>query len=65
MNSELAWFKSSHSGTEGGACVEIALAPDTVHVRDSKDKTGPQLCFTPEAWTDFVQFAREVSPLDR
>ncbi|MEU4296218.1 DUF397 domain-containing protein [Kitasatospora aureofaciens] len=65
---------ATRSSCEGGACVEIALAPDTVHVRDSKDKTGPQLCFTPEApqlcftpeaWTDFVQFAREVSPLDR
>ncbi|HJD82608.1 DUF397 domain-containing protein [Kitasatospora aureofaciens] len=65
MNSELAWFKSSHSGTEGGACVEIALAPGTVHVRDSKDRTGPQLCFTPEAWADFIRLAREVSPLDR
>ena len=25
MTSELAWFKSSYSGTEGGACVEVAL----------------------------------------
>ncbi|MFI9156284.1 DUF397 domain-containing protein [Kitasatospora aureofaciens] len=65
MNSELAWFKSSHSGTEGGACVEIALAPGTVHVRDSKDRTGPQLSFTPEAWADFVQLARDVSSMDR
>ncbi|MFB8206155.1 DUF397 domain-containing protein [Kitasatospora purpeofusca] len=24
MSSELVWFKSSHSGNEGGACVEIA-----------------------------------------
>ncbi|MEU6966478.1 DUF397 domain-containing protein [Kitasatospora aureofaciens] len=65
MSTEPAWFKSSHSGTEGGNCVEVAVNPGTVHVRDSKDKTGPQLCFTPEAWTDFVQLAREASPLDR
>lgn len=25
MTSELAWFKSSYSGSEGGACVEVAL----------------------------------------
>ncbi|MFC9848476.1 DUF397 domain-containing protein [Streptomyces sp. NPDC060223] len=24
MNTELAWFKSSYSGTEGGNCVEVA-----------------------------------------
>ncbi|MFF2541835.1 DUF397 domain-containing protein [Kitasatospora sp. NPDC058063] len=65
MSTELAWFKSSHSGTQGGACVEIALTPDAVHVRDSKDKTGPQLTFTAEAWADFVQLARDVTPLDR
>jgi hypothetical protein len=23
----LTWFKSSYSGTEGGQCVEIAVAP--------------------------------------
>ncbi|GAA2971878.1 hypothetical protein GCM10010519_03800 [Streptomyces lactacystinicus] len=65
MSAEPAWFKSSHSNTEGGACVEIALAPGTVRVRDSKDKTGPQLTFTAEAWADFVQLARDVTPLDR
>lgn len=26
MSTELAWFKSSHSNTEGGACVEVALS---------------------------------------
>ncbi|MFE5581121.1 DUF397 domain-containing protein [Kitasatospora sp. NPDC056531] len=57
MSSELAWYKSSHSGTEGGACVEIAVTPGTVHVRDSKDTTGPQLAFTPEAWAGFITFA--------
>jgi hypothetical protein len=54
----LIWFKSSHSGSEGGACVEIAVAPGTVHVRDSKDKTGPQLAFGPTAWADFIAFAQ-------
>ncbi|MFJ4935680.1 DUF397 domain-containing protein [Streptomyces pseudovenezuelae] len=54
--SELAWFKSSYSGgTNGESCVEVAVAPRTVHVRDSKnDTTGPRLAFTPAGWTAFV-----------
>ncbi|MFG2905697.1 DUF397 domain-containing protein [Kitasatospora sp. NPDC048286] len=62
MSRELVWFKSSHSGSEGGACVEVALTPGTVHVRDSKDKAGPQLAFAPEVWADFVAFAGSTSP---
>ncbi len=56
----LAWFKSSYSGGEGGECVEVAVTPDTVHVRDSKDKHGPQLTFTPQIWAAFVEFAGRI-----
>ena len=54
--SDLAWFKSSYSsGNDGNSCVEIAVTPRTVHVRDSKnDTTGPRLTFTPATWTAFV-----------
>jgi hypothetical protein len=53
--SELAWFKSSHSsGPDGNSCVEIAIAPHTIHVRDSKHTEGPRLVLTPEAWVGFV-----------
>jgi hypothetical protein len=56
-NAELAWFKSSYSsGTNGESCVEIAIAPQTIHVRDSKHTEGPRLALTPEAWSDFVAF---------
>ncbi|MEU0412351.1 DUF397 domain-containing protein [Streptomyces griseorubiginosus] len=53
---DLACFKSSYSGgNDGNSCVEIAVAPRTVHVRDSKnDTTGPRLAFTPASWTAFV-----------
>ncbi|MFF4956908.1 DUF397 domain-containing protein [Streptomyces sp. NPDC001222] len=55
---DLAWFKSSYSGgTDGESCVEIATEPDTVHVRDSKDITGPRLAFSPAAWSAFVPYA--------
>ncbi|MEU5648116.1 DUF397 domain-containing protein [Streptomyces pseudogriseolus] len=52
---DLVWFKSSYSsGSEGDSCVEIATAPTTVHVRDSKTTDGPRLTFTPAAWAGFV-----------
>ncbi|MGP3953760.1 DUF397 domain-containing protein [Streptomyces sp. 7N604] len=54
---EVAWIKSSYSTPDGPDCVEIAATPGTVHVRDSKDKQGPQLAFTPAAWADFVAYA--------
>ncbi|MEU6557379.1 DUF397 domain-containing protein [Streptomyces sp. NPDC046915] len=53
--SELAWFKSSYSsGPDGDSCVEIAMAPRSVQVRDSKHTAGPQLALAPEAWAFFV-----------
>lgn len=54
---ELAWFKSSYSGSQGDDCVEVAARPATVHVRDSKDAEGPQLAFTSRQWAAFVGYA--------
>ena len=48
-----AWRKSSFSGNNGGACIEVAAAR-TVAVRDSKDKAGPVLAFGPQAWAAFT-----------
>jgi hypothetical protein len=57
--SELAWFKSSYSdGPDGDSCVEIAVAPRTIHVRDSKHHdTSPRLALAPQAWAEFVTYA--------
>ncbi|WP_329411856.1 DUF397 domain-containing protein [Streptomyces sp. NBC_00704] len=58
--SELAWFKSSYSGgNDGNSCVELALTPGTVHVRDSKNVEGPRLALTAGAWADFVAHASQ------
>ncbi|MEU0579809.1 DUF397 domain-containing protein [Streptomyces griseoincarnatus] len=58
--SELVWFKSSYSGgTDGESCVELALTPGTIHVRDSKNVTGPRLTFAPDTWARFVPYASE------
>ena len=56
--SELAWFKSSYSGSGGGQCIEVATSVTTVHVRDSKDPEAPALAFSDDAWASFVAFAR-------
>ncbi|TMU94399.1 DUF397 domain-containing protein [Streptomyces sp. DASNCL29] len=51
---ELDWFKSSYSGGGGGECVEVAIRPDTVHIRDSKTPQGGRLAVSPEAWAAFI-----------
>ncbi|MFJ4683007.1 DUF397 domain-containing protein [Streptomyces sp. NPDC088789] len=52
----LRWFKSSYSGADDGDhdCVEVALTPETIHVRDSKHIDGARLTVTPDQWTAFV-----------
>jgi Domain of unknown function (DUF397) len=49
------WRKSSYSGTNGGACVEVARnLPGLVAVRDSKDPHGPALVFSQADWAAFT-----------
>ncbi|MFF4398283.1 DUF397 domain-containing protein [Streptomyces sp. NPDC001480] len=50
-------LSSYSSGTDGNSCVELAVTPGTVHVRDSKHAEGPRLALAPEAWADFVRYA--------
>ncbi|MFI9599594.1 DUF397 domain-containing protein [Streptomyces sp. NPDC052043] len=54
--SGLKWFKSSYSTDDGPACVEVASAPGTVHVRDSKNVNGPSIVFGPQEWAAFVSY---------
>ncbi|WP_236246750.1 DUF397 domain-containing protein [Streptomyces sp. CC210A] len=55
------WIKSSHSGTNGGDCVEIASGvPGLVPVRDSKDPDGPVLAFERASWVSFVGAVRDA-----
>lgn len=53
---DLVWFKSSYSGSNGGECVEVAAAPGTIHVRDSKDASSPSLNVSTGSWSRFVAF---------
>ncbi|GAA3126896.1 DUF397 domain-containing protein [Planomonospora alba] len=48
------WKKSARSAANGN-CVEVArLSGGRVGVRDSKDRQGPVLIFTPGEWDAFV-----------
>jgi hypothetical protein len=46
----LAWRKSSYSGDNGGACVEVGTTGPAVAVRDSTHRDGPQLSFAASTW---------------
>ena len=52
------WRKSSRSGGNGGACVEVAAIDRRVAVRDSKNPNGPKLGFTPGSWDAFLVDAK-------
>jgi hypothetical protein len=52
-----SWRKSSYSGDNGGACVEVASA-DAILVRDTTDRYGPMLMFTPDTWRSFTATLR-------
>ncbi|MEY9490334.1 hypothetical protein RKD26_006128 [Streptomyces calvus] len=54
----LHWFKSSHSGSDGGDCVEVAAGLDAVYVRDSKTSGGgPVLRVGRGEWAAFTALA--------
>lgn len=49
--SAVHWFKSSHSGSQGGNCLETAgLSRKRIGVRDSKDIARGHLTISPAAW---------------
>jgi hypothetical protein len=50
----IAWRKSSYSGSNGGACVEIGTTGPAVAVRDSKHPYGALLAFAAGTWRAFT-----------
>lgn len=57
MRAVCLWVKSSYSDDEGANCVEVAVHPHGVRVRDSKNVTGSQLAIPAHAWEAFIGFA--------
>lgn len=64
MSSDTCWRKSSYSGGQGGNCVEVGTAAPIVAVRDTKDRQGPALTFSAEAWRRFASQLRSERSLD-
>jgi hypothetical protein len=54
IDGNLAWVKSSYSGSQGGNCVEAAAnGVGRVLVRDTKDRGGAVLEFRASRWREF------------
>ncbi|WP_406489123.1 DUF397 domain-containing protein [Streptomyces phaeochromogenes] len=53
----IQWRKSSYSSDQGGDCIEIAEAPTTIAIRDSKNPAGPTLTLDPATFTTFLNWA--------
>jgi hypothetical protein len=54
---EVAYKKSTKCA--GGDCVEVGhCACEEIHIRDSKNPTGPVLTFTQAEWVAFVAGAK-------
>jgi Domain of unknown function (DUF397) len=51
------WYKSTFSNGQG-SCVEVRASADSVAVRDTKDRGGPSLGFTPDEWRAFIAGAK-------
>lgn len=51
---DLVWRKSSRSGS-ATKCVEVAQAPGSIAVRDSKDPEGGQLRVEASQWGAFLK----------
>jgi hypothetical protein len=54
--SHIEWRKSTHSSQ--GGCLEVAVIEGQVAIRDSKNRRGPVLKFTPVEWGDFIAGVR-------
>ena len=50
----LRWRKSTHSGSNGGGCLEAASHQRHVLIRDTYDRSGPTLRFPAAAWRRFT-----------
>lgn len=55
------WRKATFSGNGGSDCVEVAGHCSRLLVRDTKDRTGPVLRFSPAVWRRFADQVKRSS----
>ncbi|MEU3690475.1 DUF397 domain-containing protein [Streptomyces narbonensis] len=59
MSEPLNWHTSTY--TKSDSCVEVAdNDPTTIHVRDSKRRSGPEVTWSPNAWGAFIELVAKV-----
>jgi hypothetical protein len=58
----IGWRRSTYSGANSGNCIEVGTAARVVAVRDSKDRRGPALAFTPGNWQVFTRRVKAGGP---
>jgi hypothetical protein len=62
MTTDPTWRTSSYSGGQGN-CIEVGNHGSRVLVRDTQDRTGSVLQFTPGAWRRFADRLKAQRPL--
>jgi len=51
--------KSTHTGGDRWACVQVAMRPDVVAVRHTRDPAKTTLEYTPAEWAAFIKGVKE------
>jgi hypothetical protein len=48
------WRKSSYSSGGEANCVEVALSPEVIGIRDTKDRTAGHLIIASRSWSSLL-----------
>lgn len=56
----MTWLTASNSQ---GQCVETSRIGENVAMRDSQDREGPMILFTPFQWADFIGKIKQDIPV--
>ncbi|MCI2419038.1 DUF397 domain-containing protein [Saccharopolyspora sp. K220] len=55
---DMATWRKARRSANNSSCVEVAVTPEVVGVRDTKDRTGGTLTFTRPQWSSFLETLR-------
>lgn len=60
MRTNNGWLCASNPS---GNCVEVTRIGENVHMRDSQDRDGPVVAFTPHLWREFIGKIKQSIPV--